>query len=287
MKTTLKLLIAFLPFSFSCLAGNDPLLKGNGQFDFKYQFTKFNSVFDDDGELKPIPEIRFSSINVNARFGITDRITLNLNAPFYNSASNSENNDLKITDAKSKAGLGDLSFGINYAFAKQNKIQPVISFYQNLGTGINDSSGLNTGYGDFANSLYFDVFYEVNKHLMINGNIGYQNRKKNFKNDFLGNIYFNYYKPDKYAVSIFMRGKLPFSELSNEENIVNYGLFKNSEGYFRYGANASVYFRKNMSLTVNYENYLKGQFIGNGAIYTAGIKIDLSKIEKAGAENEN
>ena len=97
------------------------------------------------------------------------------------------------------------SFGINYAFAKQNKIQPVISFYQNLGTGINDSSGLNTGYGDFANSLYFDVFYEVNKHLMINGNIGYQNRKKNFKNDFLGNIYFNYYKPDKYAVSIFMK----------------------------------------------------------------------------------
>ena len=74
-----------------------------------------------------------------------------------------------------------------------------------------------------------------------------------------------------------MKGKLPFSEVSNSENIVNYGLFKNSEGYFRYGAMIDVYFRKNMSLVINYENYLKGQFIGNGAIYSGGIKIDLNK----------
>jgi len=177
-----------------------------------------------------------------------------------------------------------LSIGINYALAKQNRIQPLISVYQNLGTGKNDSSGLNTGFGDFANSIYFDLFYEVNSHWMINGNIGYQNRKKNFKNDFLGNLYLNYNMPQKYAFSIFMSGKMPFSELSNEENIVNYGLFKNSEGFFRYGAMASIYFRKNMSLTVNYENYLKGQFIGNGALYSAGIRIDLANASGATEE---
>ena len=95
----------------------------------------------------------------------------------------------------------------------------------------------------------------------------------------LGNIFINYSKKDKYAFSIFMKGKLPFSELSNEENIVNYGLFKNSEGFFRYGAMASAYFRNNMSLTATYENYIKGQFIGNGPIFTAGIRIDLTKNE--------
>ncbi|MEN9331070.1 MAG: hypothetical protein RLZZ94_160 [Bacteroidota bacterium] len=286
MKTTLKLLIAFLPFSFSCLAGNEPLLKGQGQLDFKYQFTKFNSVFDNDGELKPIPEIRYSSINLNARFGITDKIAGSIYAPVFNTASNAESSDLKVTEAKSKSGIGDISIGINYALAKQNRIQPVISVYQNLGTGKNDSSGLNTGFGDFANSIYFDLFYEVNSNWMINGNIGYQNRKKNFKNDFLGNIYLNYNKPEKYAFSIFMKGKLPFSELSNEENIVNYGLYKNSEGFLRYGAMGSICFRKNMSLTVNYENYLKGQFIGNGAIYSAGIQINLTKNESAEANSK-
>ena len=279
MKTSSILLGAFLLFNLSGFAGNEPLHKGKGQLDLNYQFTKFNSVFDNDGELKPIPEIRFSAININARFGITDRIVANLYAPAYCTASNSESSDLKITESKSQSGLGDIALGINYAFAKQNKIQSVVSFYQNLGTGSNDASGLNTGFGDYANSVYFDLFYEVNSHLMINGNVGYQNRKKNFKNDFLGNIFINYSKKDKYAFSIFMKGKLPFSELSNEENIVNYGLFKNSEGFFRYGAMASAYFRNNMSLLVNYENYLKGQFIGNGSIITAGIRIDLTKNE--------
>ena len=279
MKTTILLIGSFLTFSLAGLAGNEPLLKNNGKLDINYQFTKFNSVFDNDGELKPIPEIRFSSLNVNARYGLTDRITANVFAPAYSSAGNSENSDLKITEAKTNTGVGDVLVGINYAFTKQNKIQPVISIYQSLGTGSNEVSGLNTGFGDFANSIYFDLFYEVNSNWMVNGNIGYQNRKKNFKNDFLGNIFINYNKKDKYAFSVFMKGKLPFSELSNQENVVNYGLFKNSEGFFRYGAAASVYFRENMSLTVNFENYLKGQFIGNGPIFSGGIKIDLTKKE--------
>lgn len=279
MKITILLIGSFLTFSLTGLAGNEPLLKNNGKLDFNYQFTKFNSVFDNDGELKPIPEIRFSSVNFIARYGLTDRITANIFAPLYNSASNSENNDLKITEAKSNSGVGDVHVGLNYALAKQNRIQPVVSLYQSLGTGSNNASGLNTGFGDFANSIYFDLFYEVNSNWMVNGNIGYQNRKKNFKNDFLGNIFINYNKKDKCSFSVFMKGKLPFSELSNQENVVNYGIFKNSEGYFRYGVMASVYFRKNMSLSVNYENYLKGQFIGNGPIYSGGIRIDLTKSE--------
>ncbi len=281
MKTTLLLIGSLLTLSLAALAGNDPLLKKNAQLDFNYQFTKFNSVFDNDGELKPIPEIRFSSVNFNVRYGLTDRITANVFAPVYCSAGNSENSELKITEAKSNSGVGDVLVGVNYAFTKQNKIQPVISIFQSLGTGNNDASGLNTGFGDFANSVYFDLFYELNSNWMVNGNIGYQNRKKNFKNDFLGNIFINYNKKDKFSFSVFMRGKMPFSELSNEENIVNYGLYKNSEGFFRYGAAASVYFREKMSLTVNYENYLKGQFIGNGAIFSGGIRIDLTKSESS------
>lgn len=281
MKTTSTLVVALLLNSWTMMAGNEPLKKGSGQIDFKYQFTKFNDVFDNDGELKPIPEIRFSAVNLNTRWGITDRISASLVAPVYCSASNAESSELKVTESKSKSGIGDISLGINYALAKQNKIQPVISIYQNIGTGSNEASGLNTGFGDFANSIYFDLFYEVNDKLLINGNIGYQNRKKNFKNDFLGNIFINYKKQNKYALAVFMKGKLPFSELSNQENIVNYGLFKNSEGFIRYGAMGAIYFRKNMALTINYENYLKGQFIGNGAIYSAGIRIDLSKNESS------
>ena len=77
-----------------------------------------------------------------------------------------------------------------------------------------------------------------------------------------------------------MKGKLPFTQLTNTENFVNYGLFKNSEGYLRYGAMVSVQCFKNLSVLVNYENYIKGQFIGNGAIYNAGIRLDLNKGKK-------
>ena len=279
MKTTLLLIGSFLTLSLAALAGNDPLLKKNAQLDFNYQFTKFNSVFDNDGELKPVPEIRFSSLSFNARYGIKDNLTANLIVPAFNSASNSESKDLGVDKSKSFSGLGDVVIGFNYALTKQNKIQPVISFYQNLATGKNNADGLSSGFGDFANTVYFDLFYEYNSHIVLNGNIGYQNRKKNFKNDFLGNFFIHYIQKDKFQVSLFMKGKLPFSELSNEENIVNYGLFKNSEGFFRYGASADIRFRKNMSLTVNYENYVKGQFIGAGPIYTAGLKLNFGNSE--------
>lgn len=287
MKAKILIFWSLFLLSFSVFAGNEPLQKNNGQIDLNYQFTKFNSVFDEDGELRPIPEIRFNVANINARYSLTDRITANVFAPVYSSAVNSENNDLKITEAKSNSGFGDVLVGVNYAFTKQNKIQPVISIYQSLGTGSNEASGLNTGFGDFANSIYFDLFYELNSNWMVNGNIGYQNRKMNFKNDFLGNVFINYNKKDKYSFSVFMKGKLPFGEVSNEDNIVNYGLFKNSEGFIRYGAMASIYFRKNMSLIVNYENYLKGQFIAYGPVFSGGIRIDFTNMVSTEQESKN
>lgn len=287
MKAKILIFWSLFLLSFSVFAGNEPLQKNNGQIDLNYQFTKFNSVFDEDGELRPIPEIRFNVANINAKYSLTDRITANVFAPVYSSAVNSENNDLKITEAKSNSGFGDVLVGVNYAFTKQNKIQPVISIYQSLGTGSNEASGLNTGFGDFANSIYFDLFYELNSNWMVNGNIGYQNRKKNFKNDFLGNVFINYNKKDKYSFSVFMKGKLPFGEVSNEDNIVNYGLFKNSEGFIRYGAMASIYFRKNMSLIVNYENYLKGQFIAYGPVFSGGIRIDFTNMVSTEQESKN
>lgn len=287
MKAKILIFWSLFLLSFSVFAGNEPLQKNNGQIDLNYQFTKFNSVFDEDGELRPIPEIRFNVANINARYSLTDRITANVFAPVYSSAVNSENNDLKITEAKSNSGFGDVLVGVNYAFTKQNKIQPVISIYQSLGTGSNEASGLNTGFGDFANSIYFDLFYELNSNWMVSGNIGYQNRKKNFKNDFLGNVFINYNKKDKYSFSVFMKGKLPFGEVSNEDNIVNYGLFKNSEGFIRYGAMASIYFRKNMSLIVNYENYLKGQFIAYGPVFSGGIRIDFTNMVSTEQESKN
>ena len=169
-------------------------------------------------------------------------------------------------------------FRSSYAFDKQNKIQPVISVFQNLATGKNNETGLNTGYGDFANSIYFDLFYEYNSHLLLNGNIGYQSHKKYFRNDFLGNIYINYSEKGKYQFSLFMRGKLPFGqEVSNNENITNYGLYKNAEGYFRYGALAEVAIRKQMSVNLSFENYIKGQFIGSKPIYTIGLHFLFDK----------
>jgi hypothetical protein len=277
MKTSIYLIAGCLLMSSLTFAGTEPIGKGNGSILLDYQTTKFKDVFDNDGELKPVPEIRFSAIRLNARYGIKDNLNASLNFPFYSNAQNSESNDLGVNSSKSFSGMGDASVGLNYSLKKENNIYPVISIYQNLPFGKNNANGLNTGFGDFANSIYFDLFYEYKTHFVFNGNIGYQNRKRNYKNDFLGNVYVNYIQKGKYQILLFMKGKLPFSEVSNSENIVNYGLFKNSEGYFRYGAMIDVYFRKNMSLVINYENYLKGQFIGNGAIYSGGIKIDLNK----------
>ena len=247
MKTSIYLLAGCLFINTLCIAGNEPIAKGTGTFQLDFKTTKFNDVFDNDGQLR------------------------NADRGFYVP---------KVTDnvsSRSFSGLGDISMGLNYALTTQNKVQPVISVFQNLPTGNNDTNGLNTGFGDFANSIFIDVFYKYNSNFTFSWSAGYQNRKKEFRNDFLGSIQADYIQKDKFKVSLFMRGKVPFTELRNQDNFVNYGLFKNSEGFLRYGASLDVCLVKNISLVVNYENYLLGQFIGNGPIYGAGIKFDLGR----------
>ncbi len=278
MKTSIYLLAGCLFMNTLCIAGNEPIAKGTGTIQLDFKTTKFNDVFDNDGQLRNadrgfyVPKIQFSSFNVESKYGITDKLTANFVVPAFCSG--------KVTDnvsSRSFSGLGDISMGLNYALTTQNKVQPVISVFQNLPTGNNDTNGLNTGFGDFANSIFIDVFYKYNSNFTFSWSAGYQNRKKEFRNDFLGSIQSDYIQKDKFKVSLFMRGKIPFTELRNQDNFVNYGLFKNSEGFLRYGASLDVYLLKNISLVVNYENYLLGQFIGNGPIYGAGIKVDLGR----------
>ena len=264
------------------MAGNEPIAKGSGTIQLDYRTTSFNDVFDNDGQLRNaergfyVPKIQFSSFNIEGKYGITNRLSANLIAPVLCNG--------KVTDTistRSFSGLGDISMGFSYALTTQNKIQPVVSIYQNLPTGENDTNGLNTGFGDFANSIFIDVYYKYNPHFTFSWSAGYQNRKKEFRNDFLGSIQANYIQKDKFQVSLFMRGKIPFTELRNQDNFVNYGLFKNSEGFLRYGASVDVCLLKNISLVLNYEDYILGQFIGNGPIYGAGIKFGFSKKESS------
>jgi hypothetical protein len=264
------------------MAGNEPIAKGSGTIQLDYRTTNFNDVFDNDGQLRNaergfyVPKIQFSSFNIEGKYGLTNRLSANLIAPVLCNG--------KVTDSlssRSFSGLGDISMGFSYALSTQNKVQPVISIYQNLPTGNNDTNGLNTGFGDFANSIFIDVYYKYNSNFTFSWSAGYQNRKKDFRNDFLGSIQANYIQKDKFQVSLFMRGKVPFTELRNQDNFVNYGLFKNSEGFLRYGASVDVCLLKNISLVLNYEDYILGQFIGNGPIYGAGIKIGLNKKESS------
>ena len=282
MKTSIYLLAGCLLMSTVTMAGNEPIAKGSGTIQLDYRTTSFNDVFDNDGQLRNaergfyVPKIQFSSFNIEGKYGITNRLSANLIAPVLCNG--------KVTDtisSRSFSGLGDISMGFSYALTTQNKIQPVISIYQNLPTGNNDTNGLNTGFGDFANSIFIDVFYKYNSNFTFSWSAGYQNRKKEFRNDFLGNVYAHYTKKDKFQVSLFMRGKIPFTELRNQDNFVNYGLFKNSEGFLRYGASVDVCLLKNISLVLNYEDYILGQFIGNGPIYGAGIKFGFSKKESS------
>ncbi|MFM7016536.1 MAG: transporter [Bacteroidota bacterium] len=281
MKTLHNLLIAFAFISTTSFAGNEPIQKGSGNLTLNYQTTKYSDVFDNDGQLKPIPKISFSSVNVQGKFGLRDNLSCSFVVPAYVSMSNAEYTGVS---SNSISGIGDISFGVSYALKMENKIQPVVSVFQNLPTGKNNNNGLNTGYGDYANSIFCDLFYEINPHFLLNGGIGYQNRKKYFKNDFFGDFYVNYIQKDKFQVSVFMKGKTPFTEVSNPDNIVNFGQYKNSEGYYRYGASACYFIRKNISLLINYEDYIKGQFIGNGPIYSAGIKLGFVKKEEKSDE---
>lgn len=251
---------------------NYPFKKGKGEIGIGYKTTTYTSEFDQDGELRLTPKTRTSQFLIEGNYGVTDRICLSLSAPimvknkvFKNTLHNIES-DLNYT------GPGDIELGVGYAFVEQKKLMTIATFKHSIGIGTSDQKdGLNTGYGDYANALYFDIFYKPNTSLFFDLCAGGRIRGMGFSDDFLGEALAGWHLSPSFDLKGSISGQVPF-EYGSDSLVGGYfGLYRNNAGYLISTVSFAYNYQHTVGASIEFSNYIKGQFIGAAPIF--GIKL--------------
>lgn len=249
---------------------NYPAKKGEGHIGFAYRTTTYKSVFDLDGEKKYSPKVTSSQYLLTGNYGVSNKFNMSLFAPVsvQNKAEIASGKEVKYN------GLGDMEIGIGYSFAEQKKLIATATLKQSFGFGKNNQeNGLNTGYGDYATSIHFDINYQLNTHLYIDGSVGARRRNKGFSDDFLGEGLVGWHILPSLDLTGSISGLFPFE--NGKDNAADvyygYGLFRNRAGYMIANTTLNYNYHRMAGIAIEFNSYLKGQLIGTEPIF--GVKL--------------
>ncbi len=264
------IVFGLLMISQSGFSINYPVKKGEGHIGMANKMTTYSSVFDLDGEIKSLPKTSTSQWIITGNYGLSNKFNVSLYAPV--SVENKVNSDVNfnIPQDLEYSGIGDPEIGLSYAFPQQNKIIAIATLKQSLGFGNNNQEkGLNTGYGDNATALYFDIHYQINTRFFIAGSTGVRNRNKGLSDDFLGEVLGGCHLLPSLDLTTSINGLFPFE--NGNDSLGHYGLYCNQAGYLIANATVSYNYNRNIGIALEYNDYLKGQLIGAEPII--GIKL--------------
>jgi hypothetical protein len=264
------IVIGVLLLSHSAFSINYPAKKGEGHIGISYKTTTYSSVYDLDGEKKYSPKATSSQYILTGNYGLSDKFNISLFAPIniQNKAKTGSGNEIKYN------GPGDMELGIGYSFTEQKKLIATATLKQSLGFGKhNQEYGLNTGFGDYATSMYFDLHYQLNTHLFFAGSVGARKRNKGLSDDFSGEALAGWHILPSLDLTGSINGLFPFD--NGKENIADvyygYGLYRNKTGYMIANATLNYNYNRTFGVALEFNSYLKGQLIGTEPII--GVKL--------------
>jgi len=266
------IVIGLVLLSQSGFSINYPAKKGEGHIGISYKTTSYTSVFDQDGERKSSPKTQSSQWILTGNYGLSNKFNVSLYAPLSIQNKVKSNADFNVGKDLENSGIGDMEIGIGYSFAEQKKLIATATLKQSLGFGKNDQKeGLNTGYGDYATSLQFDLHYQLNTHLYFAGSTGVRKRNKGFSDDFMGEVLAGWHILPSLDLTGSLNGLFPFENGDENVNGGYYGLYRNNAGYMIMNTTLSYNYNRIAGIAVEYNDYLKGQLIGAEPIF--GIKL--------------
>lgn len=266
------IVIGFMLFSQVGYSINYPAKKGDGHIGIGYKTTSYSSVFDQDGERKSSPKTISSQWILSGNYGLSNKFNVSVYAPVYIQNKVQSNADFNLGKDLKSSGPSDMEIGLSYSFAEQKKLIATATLKQSLGFGKNDQAeGLNTGYGDNATSIHFDLYYQLNTHLYFGGSTGVRKRNKGFSDDFSGEFLAGWHILPCLDLTGNINGLFPFENGDEEVNGGYYGLYRNNAGYMAVNTTLSYNYNRTAGISVEVNNYLKGQLIGAEPIF--GVKI--------------
>jgi hypothetical protein len=270
-KSKIKIYFAslLLFLAHASFAVNDPLLKGEGLLKIGTLYSRYSSVFDNDGERKSVPLVQQSRFFLSGEYGVSNRFSVMFNGPEFVSNQVEKDPDFFINEDRKFAGIGDMEVGIRYFISEAAAWRAGIILTQGIGLATdNQKEGLNTGNKDFKTSVGFNVNFRKFTRWNINSTSGFTNRNNGFGDEFFANGMFNLHTNEKYNLAIKSGIVYPLENGDDNEKGGYFGIYQNNAAYWNYQAQFTYFLNSKFGASIEYTGFLRGQNISSQPTYS-------------------
>jgi len=263
-----SVMLLFISFSF---AGAWPEKKGGGYYKLSFRYLKGNKIYNNSGDKSAIPDFTDITIGFYGTYGLTDNVTLTLNAIPYKSVKLDTTINNIFFDEEVTAP-GDLGLGIKYCFLKTGKTIFSSSLKLGFPTGKSSLDGrIWTGRKDFNQTIAFEAghsFYPSGFYL--SELISFSNRNEGFSDEFRYLIEGGYNLGSGFTVIGRFHGLVSLK--NGDENVIGgYGIFMNNSQYYAYNIELVYKINKNFGVSAYYESGGGGKNIISAPVINASF----------------
>lgn len=234
MRKLFFVIICKTLFSFNATAQVWNLSAGSYEIFASYSAINYNSIYDSTGNITALDNYNISdqTIMLYGAYGLTDRLTLNLQVPYKMTSKFGENTTPVLSELN---GLGNIEASVIYQYLKANPYLTA-SLHVEFNTSDYDFiKGLATGYNSWAirPGLGYKSSYDKVWTSMY---AGVEFRSNAFSNMFVANVESGYNATDFLfmAVNLFARSSFhngTYCDCSLQEN----AMYPNDQTYFGAG----------------------------------------------------
>ncbi len=272
----LMFIVIFLLLVQNAFAGGWTQKQGKGFYKIGTRLINTDQFYDSDGTLTDIATFGEYTVNFYGEYGITNRITAVLNAPFKRITLNKqigETSGFVFFGGDSKNGISDIDAGVRFGLRQGG--QTVLSADVMFGIPVGDDAqpnGLLTGCGEFSQKLMLQLGHSVySMPLYFNTSAGVKNRSGGFSDEFHYTAEIGYSLSSHFLLILRANGLEPFRNGDDNTTGGMGGLCLNNQRYLLYGPELIFNFNDSFGISAGFESATRAQNTLSGALFTFGV----------------
>lgn len=271
-------------------AGPWPKPKGKAYFKLYEFWLRFDEHYTSNGEIDPNATLGLYNTALYGEYGITDRLTVFGNIPFF--SRNTINNQISgtrgdvILPGEAINGFGDTDLGLRFGLTQPGA--PVaIAASLTLGLPLGEDAGgeqmnLQTGDGEFNQMLLLEFGKSFRLGNATDGylsaSLGLNNRTQGFSDEIRFGL--------EAGINVANKGVWLIGRLLGNESLFNgetaatnptTSIFSNNAEYLSIGGEVNVYLTKKLGVSAGVAGAVSGRIIAAAPAFSAGVFLDLGK----------
>lgn len=239
-----------------------------GQFNgaLTYSQLSFSEVYDNDGEAKPVGDVRHQALRLNMCYGLLKNTEIYFEVPFVSNSAQTS------AGKKTLQHAGDMESGIRWNYQVSAKHLLGLELRQSLATGKRDpQNSLNTGYVDNHSGLWLFYRSGFSNKCWIHSDAGYVFHYNAFSDEFRASIAGRFHVYAPLYLEVKLEGRRPFE---NDEVLLNryaLGLYQNNSGFIAGSITLRILKENKPGFLMGISSPIKGQFTPTAAQWYAGL----------------